>query len=399
MTIRPFTLHLRMTKQCNADCSYCSSYETNSSGRMSGLDFQSAIRFIFDTALPALGAAPTHLSAQYIGGEILTFPTAELAQCVEHLRCVAKERGVSLRDGCQSNLIGSPERVDKLYQLFEGRLGTSVDSFSDSRTVKGSADRYRLLWRESDKFLRERRSPSGAVYVLDRTGVDKAEQQVNEAVRENRMITLRPVFQGGTPGQQLLGPSETRTALTKVFSRWFMRMPIIVEPFFTMTSKRLASRAGKSGGCQSACAFQADCTRKSLSLEPNGDLYICQEMADAGMHRIGNALTGEWDHQLVKALSERESHLSSDCQSCPYLDACQGGCMFESIQQGKGIFGKSYHCESWKALYAQIDEGIDRFGQVEVAGWLARIESRQQASVSDGLAMQRIEALEACASA
>jgi radical SAM protein with 4Fe4S-binding SPASM domain len=399
MSVRPFTLHVRMTKQCNADCTYCSSFETVSTGRMSVSNFKKAVRFVFDEAIPRLGAAPTHMTAQYIGGEILTYPHRELAECVSALRAAAEERRIGFRDGCQSNLIGSPEKVDRLYSLFEGRLGTSVDSYSDARTVGGSAERYRLIWKESDQFLRQHRSPTGAVYVLDKTGLQFAADQMMEAMRQNRMLTLRPVFQGGTPDQALLGPTETRDTLTDLFDRWFMKMPIIVEPFFHMTNKQLASRSGLAGGHMSACAFQADCTKKSLSLEPNGDLYVCQEMADAGMFRIGNAIKGEWDDGVLQALSARENHLAAECVSCPYFTACQGGCMFESLQQGRGIYGKSYHCASWKSLFQMIDQGIDQYGHAAVSAWLARLEERQSAARNDGLAQARIDAITESANA
>jgi radical SAM protein with 4Fe4S-binding SPASM domain len=31
----------------------------------------------------------------------------------------------------------------------------------------------------------------------------------------------------------------------------------------------------------------------SLNIEPNGDIYTCQEMADVGAGKLGNAISGE----------------------------------------------------------------------------------------------------------
>ena len=137
MTPKPFTLHIRMTKHCNADCSYCSSFERVDTGRMSPESFEKAIQFIFGTALKRLGAAPTHMTAQYLGGEILTYPIADLTRCVSYLRDTAAQHGMGFMDGCQSNLIGSVAKVDGLNRLFNGRVGTSVDSRGQSGSVQG----------------------------------------------------------------------------------------------------------------------------------------------------------------------------------------------------------------------------------------------------------------------
>lgn len=385
MTQQPFTLHIRMTKSCNADCTYCSSWMENASSRMSPAAFKTSIDFILDQALPQLGAVPTFLSAQYIGGEILTVPFRELEECIGYLREACARRGIEMQDGAQSNLIGTPEKVSRLYDLFEGRLGTSVDDFSQARTVKGSADNYRLIWKEADHYLRKQRSTPGAVFVLDQSGLSEARQQTQIAAREGRMLTLRPLFQGGTPGQVLQGAEQTMKALVETFDDWFMRYPIIVEPFFHLTAARVASFAGAGRTLPGACAFQADCTQRSLSLEPNGDLHVCQEMADAGLSQVGNALSGEMDRGLVEALAARPGRLSADCQDCPFVKECQGGCMFESIQQGAGMYGRSVHCASWKALFKRIDAGIQGHGLEEVRSWLHRIETRHHNHKLDGL--------------
>ncbi|MDX2309689.1 SPASM domain-containing protein [Pseudomonas sp. On1] len=385
MIHQPFTLHIRMTKSCNADCSYCSSWMENASSRMSPAAFMKSIDFILNRALPQLGAAPTFLSAQYIGGEILTVPFQELKECVRYLRKACAQHGIEMQDGAQSNLIGTPEKISRLYDLFEGRLGTSVDDFSQARTVKGSADNYRLIWKEADHYLRKQRSTPGAVFVLDQSGLTSARQQTRLAAREGRMLTLRPLFQGGTPGQALQGSERTKKALLETFDDWFMRYPIIVEPFFHLTTARVASFAGSPHQMPNACAFQADCTQRSLSLEPNGDLHVCQEMADAGLSRVGNALDGVIDTGLLEALAARSWRLSADCQACPFVKECQGGCMFESIQQGNGMYGRSAHCASWKALFRRIDAGIQEHGLEEVRGWLHRIETRHHNHKLDGL--------------
>lgn len=385
MSIAPLTLHIRMTKACNADCGYCSSWQESPSTRMSPADFKRSIDFVFVEGFSKLGIAPTHITAQFIGGEILTVPHGELTECVSYLRSKAAAARIALVDGVQSNLIGSPARAKRLYDLFEGRLGTSVDDMSDVRTLNGSAEKYRVIWREADTALRRERSVPGAVYVLDQAGLAGVSRQMMLCARDQRMLTLRPLFQGGTPGQELQGGEATRDAFIAGFRQWFMRLPIIVEPYFYLTQARLRTLRGAQQLAGAGCAFQADCIKRSLSLEPNGDLYVCQDMADGGIGRLGNALDGQWDAEMVSMLNERPSRLDDSCRSCPYLAECQGGCMFEAAAQGRGMYGKSQHCSSWMALFALIDSSVADHGLHEVSEWLHRVETRHANSKSAGL--------------
>ncbi|MBM5458984.1 SPASM domain-containing protein [Pseudomonas sp. P66] len=385
MNIAPLTLHIRLTKACNADCGYCSSWQESQSTRMSPEDFKRSIDFVFDEGFQRLGISPTHITAQYIGGEILTVPHADLLESVSYLRDKAAKYGIAFVDGVQSNLIGSPARAKRLYDLFEGRLGTSVDDMSDVRTVNGSAEKYRLIWREADTSLRRERSVPGAVYVLDQAGLSGVDRQMMLCARDQRMLTLRPLFQGGTPGQVLQGSEATRDAFVTGFKQWFMRLPIIVEPYFYLTQARLRTLSGSKQLAGAGCAFQADCTKRSLSVEPNGDLYVCQDMADGGIGKLGNSLNGQWDAGMVAMLSERPGRLDDSCRSCPYIAECQGGCMFEAAAQGRGMYGKSQHCTSWMTLFALIDAGVAEHGLQDVSGWLHRIETRHANTKSAGL--------------
>jgi sulfatase maturation enzyme AslB (radical SAM superfamily) len=43
------------------------------------------------------------------------------------------------------------------------------------------------------------------------------------------------------------------------------------------------------------CPYWRSCSANSLNIEPNGDIYTCQEMADVGVGKLGNAISGEWD--------------------------------------------------------------------------------------------------------
>lgn len=390
MQHRPLTLHIRLTKACNAHCSYCSSWQESPDERLRPEALARIVRFVLDEAPSVLQVEPTHLTAQFVGGELSVIPFSELEQHVATMKAIAEERGVSLIFGAQSNLIVSERKAAQLYDLFEGRIGTSIDLTSNARTVKGDADRYRTIWRSADTYLRRNRSTPGAIYVLRGEDVQDAEKHLMAAAREARMLTFRPIFTGGIKSVQLNTAAQMKEAMVSLFDRWFMKLPIIVEPFFQLCESRLFEKAGLGKIVSTACAFQSDCTTKSINIEPNGDLYVCLEMADAGLAPIGNGLAAQWDREALALYASRPEHLHPECRTCPYMKSCHGGCMYESIAQGSGAHGRSFHCSAWKALFSRIDDAISAHGAEAIHGWMHRVATRYENARRNGIAVAQV---------
>jgi Arylsulfatase regulator (Fe-S oxidoreductase) len=190
-----------MTKHCNADCSYCSSWQETPDQYMRPDAFAKAVDFIGDEVLPLMGWKPGqggHLSIQYVGGEILLVPKASLRKTVFYARDRFGQMFDVVTDGCQTNLIGSSDKVAALQTLFGHRLSTSVDHHGTQRTVKGSPELYRAMLNKSRQELKRRRGLSApAIYVVDAAGLEHAEAECDIAEREGYDLTLRAVFHGG----------------------------------------------------------------------------------------------------------------------------------------------------------------------------------------------------------
>lgn len=360
-----FTLHVRLTRDCNAHCSYCSSAGV-AEGRMSPSDFRASIDYIADAVFPRIGISKHHtLTIEYLGGEVLLVPDQELVDAVSYARARLRPLVKYLRDGAQSNLIGSERRVIALHDLFDGNLGTSWDQHTGQRNVKGSADLYRgLLHRSLSALGRERACAPGRVIVVDRASSPHIEQEVADAARGGYDLVLRPVFHGGSDDIDALSPEELEGIMLKAYRQWRKAPERRVEPFTSLFHRR-ATRGqrdpiGQLVASNSAgCPFQSDCALKSLSLDPDGQLFICQEMADSKNYPLGNAINQVFDEKTWRLLARRTARLSSDCTTCEWSSECGGGCMNEAIAANSDPFGKTELCRVWKALFASIENDLD----------------------------------------
>lgn len=366
---RHLTIHARLLKGCNADCSYCSSWEEDPAVRISPSDFAKALEFVMQEVVPVLGCGgqDSTVSIQYVGGEILLVPRLELREIVYSARDILSQHFGTVIDGVQSNLIASERRILDLDNLFAGRIGTSVDGRGSQRTVAGSAEAYRRIFERSRAILAERRRRNpGAIFVLDLKGIANLPSEIEAASERGYPLVLRPVFDGGRDVESA-SVEDLVSAMGRAFDMWAMRSTVAVEPFMHLLNKRLHSGAVVGG----VCPFQRDCAQVSINIEPDGTLYTCLDMADSKQVPFGNALSGIFDRETWSALAARRDNIDPRCARCPFFDACQGGCMSEAVHHTGSIYGRSDLCAVWTDLFKRIDLLIDTHGRAAVSRWIA----------------------------
>jgi radical SAM protein with 4Fe4S-binding SPASM domain len=332
---------------------------------MSPDDFRTAVDFIANTIFPRMKVgAEHHLTVEYLGGEVLLVPQDELEQATAYARDRLSPLVAGYRQGAQSNLIGSPRRIVELHDLFDGNLGTSWDQHTGARNVKGSAELYRAILDRSLRNLSEERDHRpGRVLVVDQNTLPFVIQEVSDAIEGGYDLVLRPVFQGGSDGISPADPLQIAEVMQDAYKIWSASPKVRIEPFSSLKHRRENRGKTDCSGApisdqRSGCPFQSDCAFKSLSLDPDGTIHICQEMADAGHYPLGNAIEGKFDERTWRLLGRRSLHLSDDCARCEWISECGGGCMNEAIQSFGDPFAKTELCPVWKSIFREIETDI-----------------------------------------
>lgn len=341
-------------------------------------EFRSSLIFIQEQ-LEKFGIAgqKKFLTIQYVGGEILTVGTDYLRSLKNIADEVFSPIFKEIRQGVQSNLIGSAQKIDNLIDVFGKNIGTSYDNHTEQRTVKQSPQAYQKIFFTNIKYMKQVKGMVlPGIIVIDKKMYDHTLDELIIANRNRRHLTLRPAFQGGSPIDSI-SEAELSSLYKKIFPEWFMKMNIAVEPFFSLLSKRVSTRENDSRGLatSSGCPFQHNCATSSLNLNPNGDLYVCLDMADSKHYPLGNTLSKEFNAETFELLKNRSNKLNQDCLSCSYFKECQGGCMNEAIESTGEVYGKTHYCGTWKTTFKMIDEGIAQYGIKDVKKWIEKINS------------------------
>ncbi len=372
-----FNLHIRLTTACNADCSYCSCESDVPSDRMPIKDLKKSLSFALGNFLSRT-SEKKYCGAEVIGGEVMILPTNYLKQAVEAIRLIVGDKVKRVSVSCQSNLIGSKDKIKSLEGMIDDcRIGTSIDSFTDKRTIKGDADKYRKLAARGANYLKEISGDTGsAVIVCDKDNIDRIIDEYRIAQKAKREITIRPVF-AGKHTIDYLDPNLLGKHWKELIDTWFMEGDTVVEPLHRMTKSMLGMRTEEVG-----CPYWRSCTANSLNIEPNGDIYTCQEMADVGAGKLGNAIRGEWDDEMYLTLSKRQTNIDQACQQCQWYKYCQGGCMMESFTETGSFYSRPNNCTAWKIIFKTLNDNIQKHGQKTSVNWIKKIEALEYSRIN-----------------
>lgn len=367
------TFHIRITKKCNANCTYCSSFQNNTNDLMSLSDLDKSLSFISNLIQKyKLGGNRDTITVQYVGGEVSVIPMEYLEKFTIMVQEKLSPLFKNFQHGVQTNLIASKRKINDLVDIFGKNIGTSIDNFTEQRMIGTSANKYKTIFLQNQNYTKRLigKNISGVI-VIDNKMKPHIHEEIKIAESKKMSLMLRTVFQGGMPVENF--SSDYLTPLySDIFDNWFMKSTIIIDPHYSLLSKRLLAHEKNNNHLTylTGCPFQSNCATSSINLESDGSLYLCFEMADAEHYSLGNAIKGEFKEDIFNLLLSRTNKLSNDCQQCDYYNECQGGCMNEAIEQKNDLFAKTEYCHTWKKLFSKIDDGIEKHGYENVKRWM-----------------------------
>lgn len=360
-----FTLHFRVTKQCNASCTYCSS--SNATTRQTiELDKLPVLLNNLRRYWSLIRVNPRRVTVEYVGGEISTLDIHFIRHLVLSVREFFAQFDVEVYDGLQTNLITNTSKLENLYQLFNGRIGTSIDNITDQRRIGTSSKRYSLSVSRSLTYVKSSHNKTlPAVITVTNTNIDRILEELCLAQRDGRNVYFRPIFKGINPAQSLSAPKLLQAYLS-LFSAWCYGPKIIVEPFYSLLQKFIGNH------CDSYCNWQCDCISTSLNVEPNGDMYLCQSVADMKKGKLGNLIDGALFDQTRATIQLRKVLAFRHCGACQYWSICQGGCAAHSLESDDSFLAKDPYCEVWMGLFNRFTiESNDHYERL--TEWLSGI--------------------------
>lgn len=347
-----YTVILKPTKACNAQCTYCSSPP----------DMEKVWKFAdfkryFDEIYSQLSPQAVMI---WHGGEPMLAGPKFYQECWAYARSLCPE----IRFSIQSNILlyTHDKWYDVFQNVFKGSVSTSFDPDEENRVISGSASEYT---RQFDIALK-RVTDDGFNPLIIGTYTQKTSHMAMEVYDRNMVSSIQtnirinyryPAGRAASKGE-VLTPLQYGQTLLDLYNRWIVDNPdFAITPLDQMLKKVVGEEANR-------CPWTNSCGGRFLSIEPNGDVYNCADFADLDdeTYKFGNLNEHTVDELLASPASammrRRRVNYPIDCGSCEHFNECEGGCMRDSVLYGHGLGGKFHYCESWKMVFKRIKESV-----------------------------------------
>ncbi|WP_205961139.1 hypothetical protein [Psychromonas sp. SP041] len=363
------------TKDCNADCSYCSTPPDHEGG----WSFEQ-FKVMFDRIHPQVSENATWI---WHGGEPMLLGPDFYVKTAAY----AKSIKPNLKFALQSNLLlYTTNKWKKVFEdVFGGEISTSYDPDAQNRTIKGSTEAYtRQFYKKMENVQRDGFRPlvigtyteETAHYALKMYETSKARGEQSFSLRYNYRYPAGRVKDAGPA----IDPVTYGNMLNELYNKWMTDLPnFLITPLDQMFLKCFDTTT-------SFCPWTNSCGGKFISIDPNGDIYNCGEFGDLKNpdYRYGNLLEGwistQKKKQIVnfhkkpsseekfgvemmntypaKLMKRRKFDLPMSCKECRHYEECEGGCMRDAELYEQGLGGKFFYCQSWKMVFDRMKISI-----------------------------------------
>ena len=344
------------TKACNADCSYCFAkpYDRD---RWSLDTFKS----YFDKVEPYLKPP-----VQWIwhGGEPMLMGVDFFLEAEKY----AASKGVEVVFSMQSNitLLKGERWLSYIKDNIGGRISTSYDVDETSRTINEDSEKYNERFKAALDFLMDNQLNPFVIGVYDNDNIDgifdmyefskgyEDKYGVGLDFRVNPKVigseqTFDTAFQ--------LDPVVYGKKMVELLDQWlFDETEFMVTPLDSFINFYF------NVGGNTTCPWTNKCAGSFLNIEPNGDVYNCDDMVHfTGKQMLqGNLNTHTMEEILAskaqQKLTKRMSEIDPECITCEFYHACRGGCgALTTLNNNLG--NKRYpYCATNKIIFGRIKE-------------------------------------------
>lgn len=318
------SVYLKPTNRCNILCDHC--YVPD--------EFKTSDVLLSDIVIDRLIDFINRMNEDNIhiiwhGGEPLFYGVNLLSKYSEVVRKGVKSK---VNFSVQTNLMLPLEEigllVDYVREYANSNVGTSYDFYI--RKYKGSYKEFRKKWLENVRFLVRNDVFVTVNITLTRlVNVDLLFNFIDEmldiGVRGFHLERFTSSGRGKHFSSDLyLSNEDFFDFMIDILGRYIKELQsgkfFYLNPFDKMTKSYFF---GRGGGC-----FSGDCMAKMITINPDGTVSNCPDLAFYDEYIFGNLLTDSFEQILynekrLRAIREQEMFI---CLDCEFFSYCHGGC-------------------------------------------------------------------------
>ena len=348
--MREFSLLIKPTSaDCNLKCEYCfylekcHLYPDTLRHRMSESVLEQMVRSY-------MGTAQSTYSFGWQGGEP-TLMGLGFFEKVVALQQKHGRSGVSVANGLQTNATLIDDEMAALFSKYKFLLGCSLDgpaAIHDKYRINNAGKPSYSSVLRGLEILKKHQVEFNILVLVSQANVREAKTVYRYLVDNGYFFQqFIPCVEFDQAGKLLpfaINGSQWGDFLCELFDEWYPdRYKVSVRHFDSLLFKLV-------DGLSNVCVLGKNCCQYFV-VEYNGDIYPCDFFVE-DKQRLGNVTDTSWDKARKNStyieFGAQKTQWNPVCNSCQYLDLCNGDCLKHRMYAGHSTENLSYLCQGWK---------------------------------------------------
>lgn len=353
--MKKITPIIHLTSSCNLRCKYC--YVKNKDNANAVLNHKDIknLCLSLEKVFQYNGSQKTKIILH--GGEPLMIPINILEMFLEEIFNLNNNVQINL----QTNLTLLNENHCNLFEKYKIKVGFSIDGYNieqnQFRVDKYGNNIFELVMKKY-KYAQERGINLGAIITINRTHINHEQELLNFIQEKNLKCNIRPAYPTSN-NNFYLTPYEYAMFFNNMFDLWYYNEKLnsfLIKDFENEILEVLNKKACKS------CSESVDCSKSFLSVDPEGECYVCNRLYGIDEFYIGNLLNKSLDDIIQKSndkLAKRWLYLKdNNCKECNIKKFCHGGCPAISYSSSGNYLNQDYFCVSYQIIKEHIKSKV-----------------------------------------
>lgn len=349
--------------KCNLNCVYCFEKKTNDRGENIGLE---EIKLIYKKLRYYLSHAGKgqKLTIEWTGGEplLLGYDYFKKALSLQQ-RYFNGNLKNHIHNGIQTNATLLNDNFIKLFKKYRVGLGISWDIVGNARLM-GKRNVNVLVLEKIKKLITEG-VKFGVIVVVTNENV-RLMKAIYKTLRDaNIDFHFNYLNKGDTifntalqPPINVLARNSIKMAKLYLDDKHHKRTGITVSNILEDIKLAKYNKINNA----SLCAYQKDCFKYFISVEPDGAVYPCPTFK-SDISYLGNiykqSMNSLVNHPFKSVLKRRRRQLLRvDCKGCKWRYGCNGGCPAEAYCSNGLMKRTVFSCSLRKQILPQLQRYV-----------------------------------------
>lgn len=346
-----YTLIVKLTNDCNLNCSYC--YHRRDSNR----DIHNSLSFSdLDIMIRSLLQHNEH-EAEFIwhGGEPLLTGIDTFEFVVE---CQKRHntKNLLIRNSVQTNGTLLDDAYIQFFKENGFSIGISIDGPFDMHTSERGTlpQEYQKILYAIDQ-LTEKNAKYGTLCVVGKQHIGNADR-IFQMIQEHKIgnIGFLPCMvhtNGSVEDDLTITPEEYSQFLIDLFELWICSNTrgLSIRNFDDCI-RFYRGKEPKTCICSNVCD-------RYLTITPEGGIFLCDNFSSSKEHQVG-VLKDGFDHiheaSAMQWLKSAMRNIPQNCDGCSYVKACYGGCKYYRWLANEDMTERQFYCSALKKFYRYV---------------------------------------------